>query len=178
MRIIEQILFKGRTEELYQQPGQAVSQLTEKHIEEEKERPIELIGSPTLLEKYPYGLPIQVLEMIDYEQFGTLLKQEQLLPPSYDKKPLNVEIDTVIELPRVLLTFKSKTTESVRQIEIYKYIVSYSENVGSSLTGLEVNDQMTNIWYNFAERVMFAWDRGYRNNLMTNEDGECYGIIK
>ena len=172
MRIIEQILFKGKTGDFYEQPKQSPEDIKEKSKVVENIKPIELVGNPTLLEKYPYGLPIEVLENVDYEQFGTLLKQEQLLPPSYDRKPINVEIDKVVELPRVLLTFKSKTSDTVRYVEIYKYAVSYTEKVGSPLTGMEINDKMSDIWYKFSERVMFAWDRGYRNNLMTNENGE------
>lgn len=80
----------------------------------------------TVFQKYPNGLPLMVLEYIDYSKFGAMLKQERLLPPSYDRKPIKVEIDGVCDKPRVMLTFKSTTSESVRMFSIYGYSVASS----------------------------------------------------
>ncbi|MBQ8615614.1 MAG: hypothetical protein IJ415_03510, partial [Clostridia bacterium] len=44
----------------------------------------------TVFQKYLNGLPLMVLEDIDYSKFGAMLKQERLLPPSYDRKPIKV----------------------------------------------------------------------------------------
>ena len=69
-------------------------------------------GTGNVVNVYPNGLPKNVLEVIDYSKFGAMLKQEQLLPPSYDKKPIKVEIGDWCGYPRVFLTFKSKTSDS------------------------------------------------------------------
>lgn len=124
---------------------------------------------PSFYEKYPDGLPLEVLELIDYKHFGALLKQKQLLPPSYDRKPVKVEIDGVCDKPRVILTFKSTTSDSEREISIYGYTVASSSKKKDALTILEVNGYMIEEWYKFAERVMWNWDRGYRSNLMHHE---------
>ena len=65
-------------------------------------------GTGNVVDVYPNGLPKNVLEVIDYTKFGAMLKQEQLLPPSYDRRPVNVEIEDLYGKPRVVLTFKSK----------------------------------------------------------------------
>lgn len=124
---------------------------------------------PSVMEKYPEGLPLTVLEYLDYSKFGAMLKQERLLPPSYDRKPIKVEIDGVFDKPRVILTFKSKTSDSERMYSIYGYSVAASAKSRDSITILEVNHLMAEVWRNFAEKVMWAWDRGYRYSLLDKE---------
>lgn len=121
---------------------------------------------PSVFQKYPDGLPLIVLEYIDYSKFGAMLKQERLLPPSYDRKPIKVEIDEDFGKPRVILTFKSTTSESERMYSIYGYSVASSAKSKDSITILEVNHHMSEVWRKFAENVMWAWDRGYRYSLL------------
>ena len=59
-------------------------------IEEIKEETKEYLKKtslfePSFYEKYPDGLPLEVLNLIDFKYFGAKLKQEQLLSPSYDR---------------------------------------------------------------------------------------------
>ena len=136
--------------------------------EENKRKYVELnTGNVTIL--YPDGLPLMVLEYIDYSKFGSMLKQEQLLPPSYDRRPIKVDIDEDYGKPRVILTFKSKTTDNCRLVSIFGYRVAYSEKINQPLTILEVNQRMSEVWRNFAEITMYRWERGYRFELLDHK---------
>ena len=141
---------------------------------EEVKREVEPLASVlkkdlTVKERYPEGMPIMVLEYIDYSKFGAMLKQEQLLPPSYDRRPIKVDIDEDYGKPRVILTFKSKTSDSWRQVSISGYSVAYSEKINQPITILEVNSLMSEVWLEFAERTMYLWERGYRFELMDQQ---------
>lgn len=133
----------------------------------------------TVFQKYPEGLPLTILEYIDYSKFGAMLKQERFLPPSYDRKPIKVEIDQVLDQPRVILTFKSKTSDSEREVSIYGYSVASSAKSEHSITILEVKNGMSEVWCDFAENVMWAWDRGYNYALVGPEKNiETYRKLK
>ena len=149
-------------------------------VEEEVKQEFEPLASvlkkePSVMERYPNGLPLTVLELIDYSKFGAMLKQERILPPSYNRKPISLEIDMVNELPRVILAFKSETSDSVRYVSIYGYSVAYSTRINTPVTVLEVNYNLQEIWRNFAERVMWNWERGYRFSLIDWEAKERIG---
>ena len=96
----------------------------------------------SVMDRYPDGLPLMVLEYIDYSKFGAMLKQEQLLPPSYDRRPIKVDIDEDYGRPRVILTFKSKTSDSWRMVSISGYCVTYSEKINQPITILEINSKI------------------------------------
>lgn len=95
-------------------------------------------------------------EKFDYTQFGTKLKQEGLLPPSYDKKPASVEIRLDNDCSvMVELVFKSKTSNSCRSIKacannVYEY-------VNGSKFG-KVSTSIGDIWHDFVERSMRSID--------------------
>ena len=121
------------------------------------------------LEKHPEGLPTTILRIINYSDFGAMLKREQLLPPSYDKTPIRVDIDDICGVARVKLTFKSKTTENERFIEIFRYIVSYSENMETALSDMQENPKMSEVWSEFVEYVVWTWKYGNINELLNPE---------
>lgn len=123
----------------------------------------------TVKEKYPNGLPVHVLKQIDYKKFGAMLKQNRLLPPSYDKSPIKIDIDENYEKTRVLLTFKSKTSNSVRTVSVYGYTVAYSTKINEPITILEVNPMMSKLWKDFAEYVMDYWDSSFRFEVMKKD---------
>ena len=126
-------------------------------------------GTGNVTNVYPNGLPKQVLEVIDYSKFGAMLKQEQLLPPSYDRKPIAVEIEEICGKPSVTLTFKSKTSESYRLVGICRYSVSYSTRMNKPIKVMELNPLMIPVWRRFAESVMWSWERGYRYQLLDQQ---------
>lgn len=134
-----------------------------------KETKIEEQKELTFFEKYPDGLPIEVLKLIDFKHFGAILKQKQLLPPSYDRKPIKVEIEDWCGYPRVFLTFKSKTSESYRIVGICRYSVAYSLRMDEPIKVMETNPQMIPVWRKFVENVMWAWERGYNYALVGPE---------
>ncbi len=157
MRIIER-LFKKKYEEKLEGTKQEFKPLASV-----------LKKEPSVMDRYPDGLPLMVLEYLDYGKFGALLKQDQLLPPSYDRRPIKVDIDEDYGKPRVILTFKSKTSDSWRMVSISGYCVTYSEKINQPITILEVNEQMSKIWCDFAERTMYLWERGYRFELIDHQ---------
>ena len=118
----------------------------------------------TFYEKYPDGLPLEILELIDFKHFGAILKQEQLLPPSYDRKPAEIKVYLAADnLPRVKLIFKSKTSTSFRNVYIMRNEVGCGINEYNSH---KYSEELTNVWFNFAQNVMWAWERGYNYALV------------
>lgn len=109
-------------------------------------------------QRYPHGLPLNILKNLDYSKYGVVLKQQQLLPPSYDRKPVGVEV-----MPsehgdhNIKLIFKSKTSASYRIISIRGYDVSMSTNNASIHFYMPI---MSREWENFCERVAYCADRG------------------
>lgn len=119
--------------------------------------------TPSIIEKYPHGLPATVLELIDYSKFGAMLKQEKLLPPSYDKRPSNMRISYDCCIPKLKLRFRSTTSNSYKTLEIYKYNVSCASKGSTTYYSKSL---MEDIWCKFAEEVMYKWDKGYRFELI------------
>jgi len=121
---------------------------------------------PSFMEKYPDGLPLMVLEYLDYGKFGAMLKQEKLLPPSYDRRPTDVSITFIGDVPRLKLTFKSKTSDSTILLSICKYNLSCAKKEDKAYyKNLEMEKQ----WLEFAKRTMYLWERGYRFELMDHK---------
>ena len=124
----------------------------------------------TVFERYPDGLPLEVLQDIDYSKFGAMLKAERLLPPSYDRKPVKVQLGDFCGVPRVVLTFKSTTTDNKRYVGIYRYSVAYSEKINEPIAVMEVNPSMMNIWRGYVERIITLKERGCRSSLLLPTD--------
>lgn len=136
-----------------------VAKSTSEELVEETEKK-EQTKQLTFYEKYPDGLPVEVLELIDFSHFGAMLKQEQLLPPSYGKRPTDVAVYIGKKgLPVLILTFNSKTSNSYRKLMVVGYVVSESIN---NPIGYITNADISSQWQEFAQRVMYLWERGYR----------------
>ena len=147
-------------------------ELTKKHNEKKEKEPPMLtdntrvvLGTGNVTNVYPDGLPRNVLEVINYKKFGAMLKQEQLLPPSYDRKPVKVEIEDWCGYPRVFLTFKSKTSESFRVVGICRWSVAYSTRLDKPVKVMETHPLMIPVWRRLAESVMWKWENGYRAEI-------------
>ena len=115
-------LFKKKQDENIEEKNEVI-------VPKIEERKYVELNTGNVTNLYPDGLPLMVLEYIDYSKFGVMLKQEQLLPPSYEAKPIKVELDNNYGKPRVVLTFKSKTSDSERLVGITGYIVSYERKI-------------------------------------------------
>ena len=109
-------------------------------------------------ERYPYGLPLNMLKNLDYSKYGAILKQRELLPPSYDRTPVGVEVRPSEHDDHYIgLIFKSKTSASYRIIGIRGYNVSMSINNCSLYNYMPI---MSREWENFCERAVYCADRG------------------
>lgn len=64
-------------------------------------------------------ISLEELGKFNYKRFGTILKQKQLLPPSYDRKPESVEVYAHNGgYPIVKIKFVSSTSDSYRVLKI------------------------------------------------------------
>lgn len=149
-----------------------LNKLFKRKVQEEKQYQVESVKvehkkEQTIFEKYPDGLPYEILDLIDYEKFGAMLKKENLLPPSYDRKPVDVTIKLMGDVPRLKLTFKSKTSESCRVVAIYRYDVSCAKN--DDIKAFYSNDLMEEQWKKFAEYIMDYWNSYARFTVMKKD---------
>ena len=149
MGLLKKIFIKNKQEELEKEETSKMIEITHKQ-------------ESTIFQRYPDGLPLDVLQLISFQKFGAMLKGNNLLPPSYDKNPIKVEIDQKYDKPRVILTFKSKTSESLRQVSIFGYSVASGKVNKDGLTILEVSYLMQEQWIIFAESLMYDWEHGNR----------------
>ena len=101
MRLFDKLLKRNKQEEQHVEEKQLDENLPPKHKTE------------TVKERYPEGLSLDILKKIDYSKYGAILKQQQLLPPSYDRNPASVKVSLDKDAqPFVKLVFKSKTSAS------------------------------------------------------------------
>ena len=139
-----------------------------KNVQEEKPVNVGFVTPrrQTYRETHPNGLSMAMLKIIDYEKFGTVLKQKNLLPPSYDRKPAEVDFSTANNgCVRVKLTFKSNTSDSYRVVAISGYNVSYGVNMPYTY---DHSEQMSKEWEDFVERFYFLQERGYPSYLVND----------
>ena len=102
-------------------------------------------------EKFIPDISLYDFENTDWLEFGRLLKQNKLLPNSYNKKPSEVVVKlSKAGQPMVLLTFKSETSNSVRkfmllQNQAFQYV---NDAIGDGK-----NQELNNIWNNFKDDI-------------------------
>jgi len=115
--------------------------------QKKNEKPTEIIRELSLLE----------LGEIDWSKFGARLKQEQLLPPSYDRIPTKVTIGlSKKNKPKVELVFSSKTSDSYRTIMICNdnEVFEYTNGAINQPTRTE----LVKTWRRFKEHVIYGFD--------------------
>ena len=125
-------------------------------------------SNESVLTKYPDGLTMEILKDVDYSEFGAMLKAERLLPPSYDRTPRRVQLGDFCGIPRVVLVFKSKTTDNERYVGICRYSVSYSKRINEPITVMETDWKMASVWRSFAERVVSSIENEKYRSINTN----------
>lgn len=106
-------------------------------------------------EKKPFVADISLYEFekVDWSEFGAILKQNKILPNSYDKKPAEVDIKLSKDgQPMVLLTFNSSTSDSVREYLLLQDEVHQSVN-GVVKDGK--NQELIDVWKNFKNQINF-----------------------
>jgi len=99
-------------------------------------------------EELVYKPQLSLLELneIDWSEFGTRLKREKLLPPSYDRKPKLIKIGLSDKnIPQVELTFMSTTTPSTRKLIL-------TENGVMDFTN-GYNPKINDVWNSFKNSI-------------------------
>ena len=100
---------------------------------------------PEQVSKLVNGLTLEQFEGLDWNAFGKQAKQ--FLPPSYNKRPANVDIHLGKDnVPRASISFMSTTTPSVRTLKIRKGDVSIFVN--DSTVGV-YHEELAKVWRDF-----------------------------
>ena len=129
-------------------------------IEEEK-----IAEKQTKTEQKPFVADISMfeLERADWVKFAGELKKNRILPNSYIKKPADVKVSLgENNRPMILLTFKSATSNSVRELLLLQDKVYQSVN-GAMYNG--GNQELIKLWEKFREDIR------YSNYIRTNREG-------
>ncbi len=103
-----------------------------------------------------YSRELSLLEFgeVDWAQFGARLKQEQLLPPSYDRNPTKVTIGlSKRNKPKVEIVFNSKTSDSYRTV-----VICNDEGVFEYTNGAlnqPTRPELIKTWKRFKEHIIY-----------------------
>ena len=114
--------------------------------------------------KEPFVADISLYEFenVNWTEFGTMLKQNKILPNSYIKEPAEIEVKIGKQgHPMVILTFNSATSSSVR-----KYML-LQDGAFQDINGVMddgKNPELIRVWNNFKDEIK------YRNFLNTNRE--------
>ena len=106
-------------------------------------------------ETFLADISLHQLKNADWEKFGSILKQNKILPNSYIKQPTAVEIKTTTNArPMVLLTFNSSTSNSVRRFKLlqdgaFQYINGTIDD--------GKNQELLNIWNKFKDEIRYLY---------------------
>ena len=100
-------------------------------------------------EKFVADLSYVELQFADWVKFAGILKREGVLSNSYDKNP--VSVDYFLDKdnsPVVELTFKSKTSDSIRKVKLMSDINKLLTKDGVNFTQtIIVPESEVNEWY-------------------------------
>ena len=114
----------------------------------------------TIEEKFPNGLPLDILKNIDWKVFGYLLGKHYFLPNNYLLQPIE---ESIIEKPdkahEVLLKFIGEDKKDYIVLKIKKFKVEELEAQNISKRGY-LNDNLSDLYKVFAESVMIGLESG------------------
>ena len=118
-------------------------------------------------EKFVADLSFVELQSADWVEFARILKKEGVLANSYIKQPSNVEISLDKKnRPKVSLEFKSKTSDSVRKVELYQDVAClYVNGALEMYPETQRNKDLNRLWKDFQNRIR------YYHMLETNREG-------
>ena len=103
-------------------------------------------------DEQPNLFTVERLEKVDWKKVGGEFKRAGALPPSYDKKPADVQIyNTPDGSARVKLKMQSKTSPSYRVLSIRYYDIS--EAINSEIHFTE-NPELTKVWKNIYKSLL------------------------
>ena len=105
------------------------------------------------IEPFVADISLYEFEKVNWAEFGSILKQNNILPNSYTKKPSSVDIKLSGDgEPMVLLTFNSSTSDSVREYLLLQNGVFQSIN-GKIDDGK--NQELIDVWNRFKQQIRF-----------------------
>ena len=114
-------------------------------------------------EKFVADLSLAELDGADWFEFATILKQNKILPPSYVREPISVEVSLDKKnRAKAVIEFKSKTSDSVR-----KYLL-LQDGVFQYVNGAiddGKNEDLISAWKKYQNEIR------YLNMLQTNREG-------
>ena len=118
-------------------------------------------------EEFVSDISMCELDNVDWSEFGSILKQNGVLSNSYIKQPADVEISLdKSNRPKVILEFKSKTSNSVRKVELlqdkaYLFVNGALEMYPET----QRNKDLNRLWKDYQNRIR------YYNMIETNREG-------
>lgn len=127
-------------------------------------------------DKFVEKLSLLELSEIDWSEFGAKLKQEKLLPPSYDRNPTSVKFRlSKTNKPIAEIVFNSKTSDSYRMVMIHddNDVFEYTNGAQNSPTRKELID----VWLDFKKeqkrkieinKILEANNIKYKANKLKN----------
>ena len=116
--------------------------------------------------KFVADISLYEFENVNWAEFGSVLKQNRILPNSYIKKPAGIDVKLSKKgQPMVLLTFHSATSSSVREFLLLQDEVFQSVN-GAIDDGK--NQDLIRVWNKFKDEIR------YRNMIYTNREGHFH----
>lgn len=92
------------------------------------------------------------LDSVNWSQFGLILKQNNILPNSYPRKPVRVEVSLDKDnRPMATLEFNSSTSDSVRKyILMQDSIVEYINGVKKTF-----NNDLNKVWNKYQNEIRY-----------------------
>lgn len=109
-------------------------------------------------EKFVADLSCMELQSADWVKFAGILKREGVLSNSYDKNPISIEYSLAKDnRPMVVLTFQSKTSYSVRKVELYQDVACLYVNGALEMNPeTQRNKDLNRLWKDFQNELRYC----------------------
>lgn len=126
-------------------------------------------------QKEEFVAPLSYVELqnADWVKFAGILKREGVLAPSYEKRPseinysvINSKLSSNVNTVKVELIFNSKTSDSVRKVDLYNdEAVLYVNGAPEKWPQTQRNKDLNRLWKEYQNRIR------YYNMLETGREG-------
>lgn len=118
-------------------------------------------------ENFVPNLSYVELQSVDWAEFAGTLKREGVLSNSYDKNPISIEYTLAKDnTPVVELTFKSKTSDSVRKVQLFNdKAFLFVNGVVEAFPETQRSKNLNRLWNEYQNKIR------YYCTLETNREG-------
>ena len=118
-------------------------------------------------EKFVADLSFVELQSADWVEFAGRLKRNHVLSNSYNKNPISIEYSLAKDnTPIVELVFKSKTSDSIRKVQLFNdRAFLYVNGAIEAFPETQRNKDLNKLWQEFQNRIR------YYHMLETNREG-------